>query len=182
MVDAVDKGSKLPFNEVAIADFNQFQIAVLTKAQSINRYIFSVPVSVPERLYQTQGWLIFNQQVVAQINNLKIGLVFSKSSPFKSVRRLAPSIPIFFEVRSCQPLPAQLQSRSAFSCQLPNSDFPYHTVFRCLSPRFVRLYPFNAGSSLVENVKCMLAERDSFITQNYEQLKQVPFYQKNFGL
>lgn len=170
------------FDEVAIADFDQFQITVLTKTKIVSKCILSVRVPVPERLYQSQGWLIYDQQVIAHISDLQIGLVFSESSPFKSVRRLAPSIPVSFEVRSSQPLPAQLQSRSAFVCTLPNSDFPYHTVFRCLSPRFVRLYPLNVSTPLIESVKRMLTERDAFISQNYKRLKQVPFYQKHFGL
>mgnify|MGYP001791232406 CR=1 FL=1 len=182
MVDSVSQHPVPLFNEVAIADFDQFQIAVLTATQMVYRNLLSARVLVPERVYQTQGWLICDQQVIAHIDALKIGLVFSKNSPFRSIRRLAPSVPVFFEVMSSQPLPTSIQSRSFFVCNLPSSDFPHHTVFRCISPRFVRIYPFSSSSSLLEKVKCMLAERDSFISQNYKRLKQVPFYQKNFGL
>ncbi|MEM8805484.1 MAG: hypothetical protein AAGF01_05610 [Cyanobacteria bacterium P01_G01_bin.38] len=170
------------FNEVAIADLNQFQIAVLTRTQLINRCILSVSVPVPKRFYHTQGWLIYKQQIIAQFDALKVGSIFSEGSPFKPIHRLAQATPISFEVRSHQPLPPQMSAQSAFACQLPETDFPNYTVFREIIPRFVKLYPFETGSSLLEKVEQMLTARDLFISQNYERLKQIPFYQENFGL
>ena len=182
MVYSTAQNSVPVFDEVAITDFNQFQIAVLTTTQMVNRYTFSASVPVPERIYQTQGWLICDQKIVAHIEELKLGFVFSSESPFSSIGRLAPSIPVSFEVKSSRPLPIQLHPQAAFVCEVPDTAFKHHAVFREISPRFVRLYPFCEDSSLLEKVRTMLKEEKIFIAKNYERLRHIPFYQKNFGL
>ncbi|MEO1388452.1 MAG: hypothetical protein AAFV85_13920 [Cyanobacteria bacterium J06634_6] len=170
------------FNEVIVADLNQFQIAVLTTTQQAKRQIFSTWVPVPKRIYQSQGWLICNQKIVAHFDKLEIGLVFPAGSPFNISRRIAPGVPIAFEVRSAQPLPAQLRAQAAFFCEIPEADFPHHGVFRQKLPRFVKIYAYQADDSLLNKVRDMLSAMDLFISQNQERLKQIPFYRDNFDL
>lgn len=91
------QSSQLLFNEIVVADFGPFQIAVLTTTQLVKRRIFSAHVPVPERTYQAQGWLIYNQQLIANLDGLKIGPIFSDDSPFNPLRRLAPAVPLSFD-------------------------------------------------------------------------------------
>ena len=51
------QASKSSFNEVVIADFGLFQIAVPTTTQLVKQRIFSAHVPVPERTYQTRGFI-----------------------------------------------------------------------------------------------------------------------------
>ncbi len=182
MVSFSDQEPESLFDEVAIADLNQFQIAVLTTSRQAQRWIFSAAVTVPQRRYQPQGWLIYDQKIVAHFDSLEIGLIFPKDSPFSVSPRIAPAVPISFEVRSAQRLPLAVCDRAALVCELPKADFPYHSVFRQMLPRFVKVYPYQASDSLVNLVGRMLADMELFISQNYERLKQVPFYRENFGL
>ncbi|MBE7384742.1 MAG: hypothetical protein F6J95_025425 [Leptolyngbya sp. SIO1E4] len=170
------------FNEIAIADLNRFQIAILTTTKAIKRHVLSAHIAIPKRLYQTQGWLIYNHKIIAHFDEFKVGSRSSRDSLFKPIRRLAPAIPISFEVRSSQTLPTRVLSQAALVCELPETDFPHHTVFRHILPRFVRIYPFEANSSVLEKVEQMLVAEDLFISQNYQQLKRVLFYQTSFGL
>ncbi|MEL6552050.1 MAG: hypothetical protein AAFQ63_01115 [Cyanobacteria bacterium J06621_11] len=182
MVSFPSRASDLLFNEVAIADLNQFQIAVLTTTQKTRRQLFSAEISVSERVYQSQGWLIHNQRIVAHFDNLEIGLIFPKDSPFKVSRRIAVAVPIAFEVRSTQHLPLEVRARATLVCELPKADFPYHSVFRQILPRFVKIYDYRENCSLLDQVRDMLAAMDVFVSQNYDRLKRVPFYRENFDL
>lgn len=182
MNNPICQNSSAVFDEVAIADLKHFQIAVLTTSKAFNRHILSACVPVARRFYQTQGWLIHNYRMTACLSGLVINTAFSENSSFKPIRRLAPSVPISFEVKSHQPLPEQILSQATFVCKLPNTGYSHHAVFRRKVPRFVRVYPFELGNSLLEKVAQMLADENVFISQNYERLRQVPFYQDNFGL
>jgi hypothetical protein len=170
------------FNEIAIADFGTFQIAVLTYTQLVERRILSSSISVPERTYQTQGWVIYNQQLIAHLDNLKIESIFLKDTPFKPLRRLAPAVPLSFEIQGSHPLPSLITKQATFACELPETDFPYHTIFHNISPHFVRVYPFGARTNLMKQVREMLQDEIDFVAQNREQLKQVPFFQTRFDL
>ncbi len=176
------QSSKSLFNEVVIANFGPFQIAVLTTTRLVKRQLFSAQVPVPERTYQTQGWLIYNQQLVANLNGLEIGPIFSEDGPFNPLHRLSPSVPLSFEVQSSQALPAPVTEQATFACELQGTDFPFHTIFRNISPHFVRIYPFGQRANLLRNVKQLLEDEADFVSQNHERLKQVPFFQTRFGL
>lgn len=182
MINAVSQQSKILFNEVAIADLHPFQIAVLTTTRTVGQHALSAKTSGLKRTYQSQGWLIYNEQEVACFDGLKIGTNSSEISPFKPIQRLAPSIPISFVVKGSQPLPQPISAQAVLACQLPDVDFPYHTIFCQLRPRFVRIYSLDANFSLLSKVQQMLADETLFISQNHEQLKQVSFYQEYFGL
>ncbi|MEL6853545.1 MAG: hypothetical protein AAFO83_00380 [Cyanobacteria bacterium J06607_13] len=182
MVGFSSQGPDSLFNEVAIADLNQFQIAVLTKTQQTKRKVFSVWVPIPQRIYQSQGWLIYNRRVIAHFDRLEIGLVFPTDSPFKVGRRIAPGIPLAFEVSSAQPLPAQICAQAALVCQLPEADFPHRSVFRQRLPRFVKIYAYQSDESLLDKVDEMLLAMNLFISKNYDRLKKIPFYRDSFGL
>ena len=182
MTKANDIHPRSLLNEIAIADLNHFQIAVPTVSKIVESPILSTWIPVPKRFYQAQGWFICKRQIMACFSGLTISKVFSKNSPFQPIQRLAASVPISFEVKSNQRLPAEVLSQATFVCQLPNTDFSHHVIFHRQTPRFVRIYPFVSGSSLLESVDQMLADKDSFISQNYTRLKQIPFYQDSFGL
>ncbi|MEM7065803.1 MAG: hypothetical protein AAF572_21895 [Cyanobacteria bacterium P01_B01_bin.77] len=176
------QSSKSVFNEVVIANFGPFQIAILTTTQLVKRQIFSADVPVPERIYQTQGWLICNQQLIANLYGLQISPIFSEDGPFNPLRRLAPSVPLSFEVKSSQALPTAITKQATFACELQGTNLPYHTIFRNVSPHFVRIYPFGQRMTLLRNVQQLLEDESSFVTQNRERLRQVPFFQTRFGL
>lgn len=182
MVYSVPKSSKSVFNEVAIADFGPFQIAVPTKTVLINQRIFSTQVPIPQRHYQSQGWLIYNGRFVTAIEALTVGSIFSQDSSFKPIQRIAPATPISFEVKSAQPLPKQLTNQATFAFELPDADFPFFNVFRHVQPQFVKVYPFRDITHLSTQVKQFLAEKALFIEYNQHQLKKVLFYKTRFGL
>ncbi|MEO1123418.1 MAG: hypothetical protein AAFX95_05000 [Cyanobacteria bacterium J06639_16] len=182
MTNFMSQGPEPLFDEVAIADLGHFQIAVLTTSVIVKRCVFFSQKFSAKRLYQTQGWLVFDHQIVAHFDELKIGSIFAKKSPFRSVQRLAPAIPISFEINSTQPLPIQVCAQAAFVCELPKTDFPYYSVFCHILPRFVRIYSFGTSSFLLAQVEQMLKDEEQFVAQNYAQLKRVPFYQHSFGL
>ena len=126
MIHSISKSSKAIFNEVAIADFGPFQIAVPTRTTLVNRRIFSAQVPVLQRQYQSQGWLIYDGRVVAAIEAITFGSIFAEESPFRPIQRIAPAIPMDFEVKSAKPLPAHLSAQTTFACELPDSAFPIH--------------------------------------------------------
>ncbi|MEM1253880.1 MAG: hypothetical protein AAGI69_15730 [Cyanobacteria bacterium P01_H01_bin.21] len=176
------ESSKSLFNEVAIANFGPFQIAVLTATNVVERPIFSAHIPVPERTYQPQGWLIHNQQIVAHLDSLKINPIFSPDGPFRQLCRLAPAVPVSFEVNSSQILPAQVAKQATFVCEFPGAYFPCQTIFHHISPHFVRIYPFKQQTDLLRNTKQLLKDEVAFIMQNREQLKKLTFFQKRFRL
>ena len=186
MVYSVPKPSKSVFDEVAIADFGPFQIAVLTNTTLVNKPIFSAQVTVPQRQYQSQGWLIYDGRVMTALEGLTLGSVFSEDSPFKPIQRMAPALPVSFEVQSSQPLPTQVSTQASFTCELQDTDFPFHNIFRQICPRFVRVYPFGKttalSTTLSAQVKQLLADEALFIKNNYARLKQIPFYKTHFEL
>ena len=182
MTHFASQDSKSLFDEIAIADLAHCQIAVLTTTRTTNRGTSLGQRIAPRRLYQTQGWLSYRHQIIAHFDELKVGSIFTHNLPLKSIQRIAPAVPISFQVKSSQPLPTQVCAQSTFVCELPKTDFPYHAVFRQIRPRFVRIYPFEGIASLLEKVAKMLQDRDYFIAENYQQLKRVPFYQDSFKL
>lgn len=170
------------FSEVAIAALDNFQIAVPSTMKTFWRGVASLQIPISKRCYQAHGWLIYRLHIIAHFDELKIGTASSENCPFSPIKRLAPAIPISFEVKSSHPLPTQLTSQAAFKCELSDADFPYHTVFREMPPHFVRVYPFICNESLLKHVQQMLSAKESFIAENYHQLKQIPFYRKAFNL
>ena len=178
------KPKKTLFNEVAIADLGSFQIAVLTGRQSNQTFPTSVDVLKSKRIYQEQGWVIWENQTIAHLSGLNICPVDSNQNAisWELPRRLAPSVPISFEVQSDEPMPSPVLSQAIMTCALPDTKNPYHTIFRLVAPRFVRIYPFNSRNRLAEMVVQMKLDEAEFISNNYEYLKQVPFYREHFGL
>ena len=170
------------FEQVVIADFGNFQIAVPTTTKTIKKRIFSAWVTVKERIYHSQGWLICAGELVAYIKELKIGAIFLDKSPFKPIKRLSASIPLSFNTEAACSLPSQVSSEAAFVCQFKNEIYPYHAVFQNVVPRFVSISSFKTSNSLLTIVEQTLEAESLFIKQNYERLKRVPFYQQNFGL
>ena len=170
------------FKHLTIANFRDFQIVVPTMTKMVEKQILSARVSVPEKIYDPQGWLISQGKIVAYIKGLEVGSVFSERSPFEPVRRINPSIPVSFEVESTNSLPTEVLRQAAFACQFEDEVFSYHALFKNVVPRFAKIYSFDTNNSVLDRVKQMLQAETMFITQNYERLRRVPFYQKNFGL
>lgn len=182
MLHPISRSPHLQYPEIAIADLTHFHIAVLTTIQRVNKKIFFAEIPVPTRRYQSQGWLIFREQLIASFDKLVLGDINSNESPFAPIRRLAPAIPISFEVNGSQPLPSQVSALASLSCNVPEAEFPYLSLFHKLCPRFVAVYPFTQGESLVAKAKQMEIDKFNFIQHNAHRLKQVPFYKKSFGL
>lgn len=174
--------SETQFDEVAIATFKDFQIAVLTTTHSVKRTIGSIVFPVSERQYANKGWLVSDRQITATLDGLEIGAIFADTSPFKPIQRLSAAIPISFEVHTRQSLPQQITQHAMLTCQLQGEAHPYHSIFRKITPRFVRIYPFLGIHHLIFAVNQFLAEETIFITQHSHCLKQVPFYQHYFNL
>ncbi|MDJ0707926.1 MAG: hypothetical protein QNJ46_32020 [Leptolyngbyaceae cyanobacterium MO_188.B28] len=149
------------FDQVVLADLKHFQIAAPTTARLVKHRVSSTCLSVPERTYGSQGWLICNQQIVAIIQGLEVGAVFSDGAPFKSIKRLSVAIPISFKTKAVCPLPRQVSSQAVLACQFPSEVFPYRAVFQKVAPRFVRIYSFEASSSLLDYVDQMLGAEAS---------------------
>lgn len=191
------------FDELAIADLTDFQIAVPTTAKDINRPFFSAQLPVPQREYAPYGWLILGRRVAGQIDQLRIGALESyplesystegrktaekvAEAIFKPIKRLTASIPLSFQLESPCPLPCVLAARGSFAYQFPGEPFPHRAIFRQIVPRFVRIYPFwpsaTQNSALLNAVDRMLADEAAFIAKNYEQLRLVPFYRDRFDL
>ena len=173
MVYAIPEQSKMPFSEVAIADLKTFQIAILTSTKTVYKPFFSHQIPVVTRHYQSQGWIIWERQLIASFERLTIGSIFHpEDSPYQPPHRIATTVPLSFQVCSSHPLPSPLSSQAAFMCSLPKSDFPYHSVFHMLLPSFVRTYPLKATQSLLDTVERMLAAKIAFTAENYDYLKQ----------
>jgi len=174
------------FNELVIADFKAFQIAVPTRANLVNKRVFSAWIPIPQRDYAAHGWLVCQQKVVARLQGLQVGPVVSlqaqAESPFQVARRLSVSIPISFQTKASEVLPKSVSTQTAFTYQCPGEMFAYRAAFHQIPPRFVRVYPFLGNDVLLATVEKMLNEEALFISQNYERLKHSPFYQENFDL
>ncbi len=170
------------FDEVAIADFGPFQIAVLTTTVTVNRQLLSTPSSITERVYHSQGHLICQGQIVADLQSLEIGVVGTQQGLFKAIQRLAPAVNLAFEIKSPRSLPETVLTQARFAYQLPNSPSSYRAVFRQICPRFVRIYPFVGATAVPKQVVQMQAEEQHFVGQNQARLRQIPFYKASFDL
>lgn len=189
MFSSINSTSQKPavqFDEIAIANFDDFQLVVSTTAQRGKKEASSdsrqaLNVIAPVRRYSAYAWLICDCHVAAHCQGLTLGEL-SAPSPFKPIQRIAPSLPLSFEVLSAFPLTAQALARATFSCQLPSADALYLTVFSQVIPRFVKVYPFEGSDAILGRIEQFLAEEVQFISQNRDRLKYVPFYQQSFKL
>lgn len=186
MVKERQKFPKKNFNELVIADFKTFQIAVPTRSNLVKKRIFSTWITIPQREYATHGWLVWQQKVVALLQGLQVGPVVLPQEqaefPFQVARRLSASVPISFQTRASCVLPDVIAIQAAFTYQCPGEMFPYRAAFHQIAPRFARIYPFLGNGPLFATVEKMLHDEALFISQNYERLKHSPFYQENFDL
>ncbi|MGF1538085.1 MAG: hypothetical protein ACFB4J_16595 [Elainellaceae cyanobacterium] len=182
-INSISQSLPVQFDEIAIANFGNFQIVVPTTAQNgINigpRGQQALNAATLVRRYSSGGWLICDRRVTARCQGLTLGEL-STPSPFKPIRRIAPSIPLSFEALSEFPLAARAASQAIFCCQLSNSEFL--TIFRQIVPRFVKVYPFEGRDAILEQTKQFLIEEAWFISENYARLRHILFYQQRFKL
>ncbi|MEO1348652.1 MAG: hypothetical protein AAFW84_07620 [Cyanobacteria bacterium J06635_15] len=170
------------FNQVVIADLSHFQIAIPTTSRLANRRFLSTWMPIPERTYATYGWLVYDQKIAAHIKGLQIASINTAMGCLKPLKRLTASIPVSFQTETVWPLPQAVSEQSVFTYKVPDEIFAYRAVFRQRIPRFTRIYSFEDSLSLLDKVEQMLMNEALFISQNHERLRQVPFYQKYFGL
>ena len=170
--------------EVVAADLGHFQIIVPTATKAVSPSGRSLPLAVPKREYDREGWIVYRNQVVSRLFELEIGEIVPEGCPFKPIKRLGPAVPIAFETHSRKPLPKPIADLATFSCQAPDTATPYCSVFRHLAPTFVRIYPIHNShrQSLLDKAKQLLIEKAQFVAKNRDHLKQVPFYRENFNL
>ena len=171
-----------PFDEIAVANLNFCQILVPCTKTLTAKYIGSVEVVVPVRIYSPAGIVVANEEKMATLYGLKFKTFVSDESPFKIPTRLAPAIPLGFECRSESSLPEALLKHATMICKVPDTDCPYYTIFENIKPRFVRTYNAMSSLSSIEIVRKMLAEEKRFVVENHSNLCNVPFYREQFGL
>ncbi|MEO0948958.1 MAG: hypothetical protein AAFY11_12605 [Cyanobacteria bacterium J06641_5] len=165
--------------EVAIASFGAWQIAIPTDRIVVEKQVFSATIPIPERSYLSQGWVIDRKQPIATLEGLAIRSAVAVDSPFRMPLRLGPGVPLDFELQSHQPLPAKIATAARFAC---NCAGKYYAVFRSMRPRFVRIYPFASENSIADAVRQLLAAEQALIADRGNLLKQVPFYCESFNL
>ncbi|NEQ53539.1 MAG: hypothetical protein F6K11_25950 [Leptolyngbya sp. SIO3F4] len=129
------------FNEIVVASFEGFQIAIPSGKEVIPRKIFSSWVPLPQRIYDSKGVLIWNGRSFFSLSELRISNLFKRPSPFPEIRRLAKGIPISFEVRSQKPLPLGIKKHATLSCCFLEETTIYHSIFRNIRPQRVKVIP-----------------------------------------
>ena len=147
-----DVCSRQVFNEVAIAQFSDFQIAIPSTTHTIPRKIFSTWVPLPKRLYHTKGGVIWDKQLSFSLSELRIQNLFSKSSIFPELKRLAVGVPISFEIQSSGPLPRNICRRAMLTCQISEKEDTYCSVFRDVPPQFVKIFPCQSIMHLTDQI------------------------------
>ena len=176
--------SKSHLAEVVAADFGNFQIIVPTEVQTERASVQSLRLAVPKRNYSREGWIIYRDRVVSRLSELEVGHIVAKGCPFKPLKRLGPGVPLAFEAHSRKSLPGVVTAAAVFSCHYPHTATSYCSVFRNLSPVFVRIYPMQNArrQSLLAKAKQLLVEKAQFVAQNREHLQQSPFYREKLNL
>ncbi|MEM1280575.1 MAG: hypothetical protein AAGG53_11295 [Cyanobacteria bacterium P01_H01_bin.152] len=174
---------KIYFDEIAIADFGAFQLAVPTTATPPEMAL-KTRCLVHSRQYDREGWVIYGDRIVGTLSELDIGQTPSSPGICPPIQRFGPAIPVGFEVCSDQPLPKAIGQLALFACFGHDARAPYCTVFRKVSPRFTRVYAVSSWQHfrVVDQVRRLLTEESQFIATNREHLRQVPFYRERFGL
>ena len=165
-----------------VADLGPLQVVVPTLSKMIEKLLFSVKVDIPHREYDSEGWLIWSGRIVAPLKNLKIERVAEPTLPFEPIKRIAPAVPLQFEVATMEPLPVDIARLAAFSCQFRDNLRPYLAIFRNMTPQFSRVYPFNGVDTLISVVADMQQQERDFVRKNREHLLTVPFYRERFRL
>lgn len=175
---------KTHFDEIAIADFGPFQLAVPTTTTSLESSPQSQRLVPPKRNYSGEGWVICRDRIVGTLSNLEIGEAPTASGIFQPIQRFSPAIPVAFEVHSRQPLPVAISQLAQFACPWQDAKSQYFTIFRHVSPRFTRVYAVLNWPyfPVINQVRRFLAEESQFIATNRKNLQQVPFYRERFGL
>ena len=175
---------KTHFDEIAIADFGPFQLAVPTIAKPIEPALTPYRLLQAKRNYSREGWVICCDRIVGALSGFEIGQTDTSPGIFRPIQRFSPAIPVAFEVRSHQPLPVAIGQLAQFACPWHTAETPYCTVFRNISPRFTRVYAVTNWRHLqvIKQVRGLLMEESQFIAANRENLQHVPFYQERFGL
>ena len=165
--------------EIALANFGVWQIAVPTTFVLVEKRLFSATIPIPERIYASRGWAIYQERTIARLQGLNVRPVVSANSPFSCPPRLGPGVPLDFELNSRQPLPFKLALAACFTSR---DEGAFCTVFRGVRPRFTCIFPFTGQNSLVPIIRQLLAAEKAFIKANCERLQQVPFYRESFNL
>lgn len=165
--------------EIAIANFGAWQIAIPTTSVLLEKQIFSATVPIPERFYRSHGWVTYQERTIATLQGLEIRLAIATDSPFSVPQRLGPGIPLDFELQSRHPLPLKLVQAAKMACSWEGT---YYTIFRGIRPRFVHIYPFIGRRFLPGAIRQLLADERAFVTEHRDRLQQVPFYCESFDL
>lgn len=152
--------SEQVFNEVAIAKCSGFQIAIPSKTQIVPRKIFSSWVPLPKRVYHSKGGVIWGSQLSFSLSELRMQSLFEKSSIFPELNRLAVGIPVSFEIQSVRPLPKAICKQAMLTCQMPGRENSYCSVFREVTPKFVKIFPYQSIMHLTDQIGFALMLRE----------------------
>ena len=173
------------YNELVMASFGQFQIGVLSAQTNAIRQFCpaktSAKTAVAMREYDSIGWLFQHNYHLGWLQAVAVEPL-ENPGPFKITPRLGVAIPLSFEVRSDHPLPPAITSLSCFSCKFPETISPYYAIFRKMRPRYVKVFPFSGTATMPQTLRQFIKAEATFVTENRQNLVQVPFYKSNFGL
>lgn len=174
--------SEIFFREIVIADLADFQILVPTDIIKISKK--NNPLNLPkkQRIYSKQGWVHLNDQIIGQVQGLRIQSIANHNFPFKINPRISSGIPVSFEISTSQPLPQEISGKALFRYQFEELPGFYYAMFQNIKPRFVRIYTLQLKSTLLEQIQQFFSDKEDFIREHYAQLKNVDFYRKQFHL
>ncbi|WP_017326919.1 hypothetical protein [Synechococcus sp. PCC 7336] len=169
-------------SEVAIADLGGFQVVVPTSTIASEPRTTFQQVSVRKRIYDSQGWIVSDGRIAATLHSLKVGAIAPAGLPFAPIERIAPAVPLHFEVKTIRPLSAAIARWACFQFQYHGQMHCFNTVFRNMKAQFVKVYPFEDVLTVAETVQQLLKDEYQFVSDRRESLARVPFYRERFGL
>lgn len=168
--------------EIVAADLDDFQIVIPTAFKSRSSWQKLLPSA--QRQYGQEGWIIHQGKVIGSLNHLEIGDLTTEGNLFKPIKRLAPAVPVSFEIRSRRLLPYRVSMDAKFCYQFRDEPWVHYAVFRNVLPKFVRMYSVQSSHrrQVILKARQLLIDEAEFVAKNRDQLKKVPFYREKFNL
>ncbi len=175
--------SLLSITEIAVADLGAFQIIVPTFRPAVDNSFKLTGSATSRRTYSTEGWVTYQDAIIGTLAHLEIGDT-SEPSPWRSLKRLGPAVPLTFEIKSPRSLPSALLTQSTLAYQFHHELIRYYALFQNIQPHFVRIYSVSGAQPQQLLLKARQCRIDvaQFVAQNREHLQRVPFYREAFGL
>ncbi|MBP0000733.1 MAG: hypothetical protein J7641_17340 [Cyanobacteria bacterium SID2] len=158
------------FQEIAMADLLQFQIAIPTG--TVKNHKNSLGLSTPKRIYSDRGWVHLSSQIIGRVQGLRLKSISRNDSPFKISPRLSNGVPISFEIAAQQPLPEFILFQALFCYQFETSSSFHYALFQNIKPQFVRIYSLESKADLAAQFEIFLINKKDFMRQHKTRLKK----------